>query len=188
MKNDATFLTNHFLIAMPSLADPYFSQSVTYICEHNEKGAIGIVINHPLELNLVDVFKQMDIKSDNPGASEFPILCGGPMHPERGFVLHTPGGNWRSSLEMSSEISVTTSKDILVAIAQNEGPKNVVVSLGYANWTAGQLEKEIRDNLWLVCDANADVLFKLPFAERWRAALHLLGVDPHQLSSDAGHA
>lgn len=188
MKDNTTFLTNYFLIAMPTLADPYFAHSVAYICEHNENGAIGIVINRPLELNLVDVFKQMDIPSNNPGAPEFPILCGGPVHPERGFVIHTPGGNWRSSLEMNSEISVTTSRDILVAIAQNAGPKEVVISLGYSNWGKGQLEKEIKDNFWLVCPADAKVLYKLPFPERWNAALQLLGVDPYHLSSEVGHA
>jgi putative transcriptional regulator len=188
MNTKTTFLSNHFLIAMPSLSDPYFARSVTYVCEHNENGAIGIVINHPLEISLTDVFDQMDIKSANPEAQKFPVLCGGPVHPERGFVIHTPGGNWRSSLEMNSEISVTTSRDILLAIAQNAGPKNAVISLGYANWTAGQLEKEIKDNFWLVCSADTDILFQLPFDERWHAALRLLGVDINWLSSDIGHA
>lgn len=188
MTNEITFLTNHFLIAMPSLDDPYFARSVAYICEHNENGAIGIVINHPLEIHLNDVFDQMDIKSANPTAHGFPILCGGPVHPERGFVIHTPGGNWRSSLEMTSEISVTTSRDILMAIAENSGPENAVISLGYASWVAGQLEKELKENLWLVCPADTKVLFQLPFTERWHAALRLLGIDPNLLSSEMGHA
>lgn len=188
MANETIFLTNHFLIAMPSLSDPYFARSVTYICEHNENGAIGIVINHPLEINLTDVFDQMDIKSVNPNARAFPVLCGGPVHPERGFVIHTPGGNWRSTLEMNSEISVTTSRDILLAIAQNAGPEKAVVSLGYANWTAGQLEKEIKENVWLVCRSDTDVLFRLPFNERWHAALRILGIDSNWLSSEMGHA
>jgi putative transcriptional regulator len=188
MTKEITFLSNHFLIAMPSLSDPYFVRSVAYICEHNASGAIGIVINHPLEIHLNDVFDQMDIKSANANAQQLPVLCGGPVHPERGFVIHTPGGNWRSSLEMNSEISVTTSRDILLAIAQNAGPEKAVISLGYANWTAGQLEKEIKDNFWLVCSADTDILFQLPFAERWHAALRLLGVDVNCLSSDIGHA
>lgn len=182
------FLTNHFLIAMPSLVDPYFSHSVTYICEHNENGAIGIVINRPLEINLIEVFNQMEIKSDNPNADGLPVLCGGPVHPERGFVLHTPGGNWRSTLEMSSEISVTTSRDILQALAQNSGPPKVLVSLGYASWTAGQLEKELVENMWLVCPATPEIIYKTPFSERWEAAVHLLGIDINNLSSNMGHA
>ncbi len=184
----ATFLTNHLLIAMPSLVDPYFSHSVTYICEHNENGAIGIVINRPLDINLIEVFKQMDIESTNANADTFPVLCGGPLHPERGFVLHTPGGNWRSTLEMSSEISVTTSRDILQAIAQNLGPSNVVVSLGYASWVAGQLEKEIVSNMWLVCPATPDILFNTPLPDRWDAAVRALGIDINNLSSSIGHA
>lgn len=183
-----TYLSNHFLIAMPTLADPYFAQSVTYLCEHNANGAIGIVINHPLGINLTEVLNQLDIKSDNTKASELPVLCGGPVHPERGFVIHTPGGNWRSSLEMSKEISVTTSRDILQAIAQNEGPENVVVSLGYASWVAGQLEQEIVNNFWLFSSVNTDILFHLPFEARWQASLEALGINPAQLSTDLGHA
>lgn len=186
---DATnFFNNRFLIAMPMLTDPYFSHAVAYICEHNESGAIGIVINQPLSLSLGDVLKQMSITINDPVISELPVLCGGPIHPERGFVLHTPGGNWRSSLDMSSEISVTTSRDILQAIAEKQGPNQVLVSLGYASWTAGQLEQEVINNFWLVCPADTEILFKLPFGNRWAAALKSLGVDINKLSTDSGHA
>ncbi len=185
---ESNYLTNHFLIAMPSLTDPYFSRGVAYICEHNENGAIGIVINHPLEFNLAEVFQQMDIKTNMPETAKLPVLCGGPIHPERGFVIHTPGGKWRSSLDMSSEISVTTSRDILQAIAENQGPADAIITLGYASWTAGQLEQEIINNFWLTCPANTDILFKLPFGERWEAAVHLIGIDLSKLSGDVGHA
>lgn len=187
MSNE-NFFTNKFLIAMPMLTDPYFARAVAYICEHNENGAIGIVINQPLDLKLADVFKQMDIVTENEVVGNLPVLCGGPVHPERGFVLHTPGGSWRSSLEMSSEISVTTSRDILQAIAESQGPSNMVISLGYASWTAGQLEQEVINNFWLVCSPDTEILFKLPFGQRWSAAVASLGIDISKLSSDTGHA
>lgn len=188
MNTTITTFSNHFLIAMPNMADNRFTRSVIYICEHNENGAIGIVINHPLEISLSEVFQQMDIKVSDPNIKAMPVLSGGPVHQERGFVLHTPGGNWRSSLEMSSEISVTTSRDILQAIAQNKGPENVVISLGYASWTAGQLEREIMDNYWLVAPTDADLLYKIPFPDRWTTAVRLIGIDITKLSSDVGHA
>ncbi len=183
------YLTNQFLIAMPLLTDPYFAHAVTYICEHNENGAIGIIINQPLELQLAEVFKQMEIEVTSVEVGKLPVLCGGPIHPERGFVLHTPSSdNWRSSLEMSSEISVTTSRDILQAIAQNQGPKEMLISLGYASWTAGQLEQEIINNFWLTAPVSTQILFDLPFNERWEAAIRSIGVDIHKLSDVAGHA
>jgi len=181
-------LTNQFLIAMPMLTDPYFAHAVIYICEHNENGAIGIVVNQPLSLNLADVFQQMEIVTEDPEVGKLPVLCGGPVHPERGFVIHTAEGKWRSSLEMQDAISVTTSKDILQAIAERHGPKQAIVSLGYASWTAGQLEQELANNFWLTVAADVDILFKTPFNERWAAAMHLLGVDVTKLSYDSGHA
>jgi putative transcriptional regulator len=188
MPESNTYLTNQFLIAMPALNDANFSHSVTYLCEHNENGAIGIMINQPLDLNLSDIFAQMDITFVSKKFETLPVLSGGPLHPERGFVIHTAGGVWRSSLDINSEISITTSRDVLEAIAQDKGPMNAIVSLGYVSWEAGQLEKEIMNNHWLTCPANTHILFKLPFAERWEAAMGLLGVDISQLSSDVGHA
>jgi putative transcriptional regulator len=186
--NNSLYLTNQFLIAMPLLTDPYFAHAVTYICEHNENGAIGIVINQPLELQLAEVFKQMEIEVSDTTIGGLPVLCGGPIHPERGFVLHTPSGTWRSSLEMSSEICVTTSRDILQAIAQNQGPQEMLISLGYASWTAGQLEQEIINNFWLTAPVSTDILFKLPFNERWEAAIRSIGIDLNKLSEIAGHS
>lgn len=188
MPETTNYLTNQLLIAMPSLTDPYFSQAVAYICEHNENGAIGIVINHPLELSLAEVFRQMDIKSENASITSFPVLCGGPVHPERGFVIHSPAGNWRSTLDMNTELSVTTSRDILQAIADNQGPSKVIITLGYASWTAGQLEKEIVNNFWLNCPVDNDIIFKIPFVDRWQAALNRVGIDINKLSRDIGHA
>lgn len=185
---ESNFFTNNFLIAMPVLTDPYFTHGVAYICEHNENGAIGIVINHSLNIDLVEVFKQMDIETTNINAKKIPVLCGGPVHPERGFVLHTPGGKWRSSLEMNPEIAVTTSRDILQAIAEDQGPTNVIITLGYASWTAGQLEQEILDNFWLTCPANADILFNTPLPKRWEESIRLVGIDLSKLSHFSGHA
>lgn len=185
---DNLYLTNQFLIAMPNLTDPYFMRSVTYICEHNQNGAIGIVINQPLEINLAEVFQQMEITGFDDETGKMPVLCGGPIHPERGFVIHRTSGEWRSSMVMQSEISVTTSRDILQAIAEKRGPQQMLVSLGYANWTAGQLEQEILNNFWLTSAVNEDILFKLPFDKRWDAAMKYLGVDPNHLIINAGHA
>lgn len=185
----ANYFSNTLLIAMPILTDPYFAKSVAYICEHNENGAIGIVINHPLDISLNEVLKQMDIKSESENIqTTLPVLCGGPVHPERGFVIHTPGGVWRSSLEMSSEISVTTSRDILQAIANNQGPNDVIITLGYASWKAGQLEQEIIDNFWTICPVSTEILFKIPYGKRWETALDIIGIDLNKLSRDIGHA
>lgn len=188
MSDTNNYLVNNFLVAMPTLTDPYFNRSVAYICEHNEKGAIGIVINHPLELHLAEVFRQMDIKIDDPMLAESPVLCGGPVHPERGFVIHSPSGEWRSSLDMNSEICVTTSRDILQAIAHNKGPAESIITLGYASWTAGQLEQEIINNFWITCPVDLNILFKIPFADRWSKAVELIGIDLDKLVLNIGHA
>lgn len=186
------FLTNHFLVAMPTLTDPYFNRSVVYICEHNEKGAIGIVVNQPLQsfkANLSEILQAIvGNKNELPAATDFPILCGGPIHPGRGFVIHAPGGKWQSSLKMNSEICVTTSKDILQAIAKQQGPKRFIFSLGYANWVAGQIEQEIINNFWLTVPANAKILFDVPFNKRWLEAMNTLGVDVNKLVYSGGHA
>ncbi|MBS0358816.1 MAG: YqgE/AlgH family protein [Proteobacteria bacterium] len=182
------YLTNHFLIAMPSLQDPYFRQSVTYICEHNENGAFGIIINHPINLRLEHVFEQMEIKSENETLKQMPVLLGGPIHQERGFIIHRPSGIWRSSINTAPDICVTTSQDILQAIAENKGPEEFLVALGYAGWGEKQLEQEILSNSWLCCPANTNIIFETPMTERWANAAKLLGIDINQLSGDAGHA
>ncbi|MDX1454339.1 MAG: YqgE/AlgH family protein [Gammaproteobacteria bacterium] len=181
-------LTNHFLIAMPSMDDPNFSQSVTYICEHGAEGAMGIVINRPMEISLGDVLEQLDINHTGLPAEQQPVYAGGPVLEERGFILHRPRGEWESSLQVTPEISVTTSKDILAALGEGRGPADVIFALGYAGWSAGQLEQEMQDNAWLSAPASTDILFKTPPARRWLEAAKLIGIDPRLLSSNSGHA
>lgn len=183
-----TSLKNQLLIAMPSLNDSFFKKSVTYICEHNENGAIGIIINQPLTQTLSFVFEQMDIASDNEQMANSPLLFGGPVQQERGFVLHAPSGHWRSSMPLKDDLSITTSKDILEALAQGEGPKDAIVALGYAGWEANQLESELAENSWLTSQASHELLFDVPFHNRWEAAANQLGIDIKQLSQDVGHA
>jgi putative transcriptional regulator len=185
---DTTSLSNHLLIAMPQLADPNFSQTVTLICEHGERGALGIVLNRPLPMTLSEVFEQMKIEPSDAKAAELTVLRGGPVHTDRGFVLHRPGGEWDSTHKISESIQVTTSRDVLAAMASGSGPDKAFIALGYAGWEAGQLEREIRDNSWLAVPADDTVIFDLPYEERWPAALRLLGVEASQLAGFAGHA
>ena len=182
-------LQNHFLIAMPSLDDPYFHRSLMYICEHNEEGAMGLVVNNPTEMTLKELLQQADkdaLVEENK--AEQIILAGGPVSQERGFILHSPQSGWSSSVNLTDEVMVTTSKDILGAIGNDQGPKRSLVTLGYAGWTAGQLEQEIQDNAWLTVEADTDILFNTPIHERWQAAVNKLGVDVWQLAPDSGHA
>jgi putative transcriptional regulator len=180
--------TNHLLIAMPTLADPNFSHTVTLICEHTEKGALGIVLNKPLPMKLSDVLSQMKLEPRDEQIAAQPVLRGGPLHNDRGFVLHRPGGEWDATHRVSEFIQVTTSRDILAAMARGEGPSNAFIALGYASWEAGQLEREIRDNAWLTVPANESVVFDLPFEERWQRSWQLLGVDVDKVSLVAGNA
>lgn len=181
-------LKNQLLIAMPSLEDPNFSRTVTYICEHGEHGAMGIVLNRPTDLRLTDVLRHMEIEGGLGAAGEQIVYLGGPVEEERGFVLHTHTDPWDSTLAIDDSISITTSRDILEAMARGEGPASTLVALGYAGWGAGQLERELQDNAWLSGPAENAILFELPAEERWEAAARLLGVDVHLLSSEAGHA
>jgi len=180
--------TNHLLIAMPTLADPNFSHTVTLICEHTEKGALGIVLNKPLPMKLSDVLSQMKLEPRDEQIAAQHRLRGGPLHNDRGFVLHRPGGEWDATHRVSDFIQVTTSRDILAAMARGEGPSNAFIALGYASWEAGQLEREIRDNAWLTVPANESVVFDLPFEERWQRSWRLLGVDVDKVSLVAGNA
>jgi putative transcriptional regulator len=185
----ASSLKNQFLIAMPGLEDPNFSRTVTYICDHSEEGAMGIVINRPTELHLSDVLEHMGIAAADPRTAGQIVYLGGPVEEERGFVLHTPqDGGWKSSIAVTDQIGITTSKDILEALARGEGPERSLIALGYAGWGAGQLEAEMQQNAWLSGPAQADVLFDLPPEQRWEAAARLLGVDLALMSTDAGHA
>ena len=183
-------LANHFLIAMPQLADPNFAQTVTYICEHNGQGAMGIIVNRPLDLNLGDILDQLQIKvdTDDDNLRQQPVVFGGPVHQEYGFVLHNPGRVWRNTLFISDDIALTTSNDILHDIAQNNGPDLSLVALGYAGWGAGQLEAEMSQNAWLSVAADADIVFLQPFDQRWQASAQLLGVNISFISEDVGHA
>lgn len=186
--NQSDTLVNQFLIAMPSMEDHFFTRSVTYLCQHTEDGALGIVINRPAELTLGDVLGQMNIEASNPAVNRLPVFFGGPVHPERGFVLHEPAGHWDSSLRISDDIALTTSRDILEAVAKGEGPNHILVALGYAGWSKGQLEKEILSNAWLNSPVNQSILFTRPASQRWKAAVEAMGVNVALLSSQAGHA
>ncbi len=183
-----SFLTNQFLIAMPGLEDPNFFRSVTYICEHNEEGAMGLIINRPMNMQLGEVFEHIQVKEASPEARQVPIYLGGPVQQERGFVLHSPIGEWEATLKVTDRIGVTSSLDILHAIARDEGPEQKLITLGYAGWGAGQLEQELADNAWLSGPADPDILFNKPNEERWKAAAASLGVDLDLLSGDTGHA
>lgn len=186
--SQANHLTNQFLIAMPNLADSSFARSVTYICEHNSQGAMGIVINQTLDMELGDVLKQLEVSTDDQVIAHRPVFIGGPVLPDRGFILHRPPGNWESTLHVTSSIAVTTSRDILNAIAHGYGPRDSIFALGYAGWSPGQLEDEMSENAWLSVPADEHVLFDLPSEARWRAAAELIGIDPALISGDTGHA
>ena len=181
-------LINQFLIAMPSLNDPNFSRSVTYICQHNDEGAMGIVINQPLQLTLGEVLSDLDLPTSQEDTRDRAVFLGGPVQCERGFVLHQPVGEWEATLNVSDEIGVTASRSILASIANGQGPKNSIVALGYAGWGAGQLEQEMLANSWLSGPADSDIIFHLPVEQRWQAAATLAGVDITRLSGDVGHA
>ncbi|WP_334013634.1 YqgE/AlgH family protein [Alteromonas sp. S167] len=194
-------LQNHFLVAMPSLDDPYFSRSLIYVCEHNAEGAMGIVVNQPSTMNVKQLLEQTDkdltVSEDK---AEQIVLAGGPVNQERGFVLHSPQNtvkdtsqdaeqkSWASSLKLAPNVMVTTSKDILTAIGKDEGPEDVLIALGYAGWTAGQLEKEMQENAWLTIEADEEILFRTPMHKKWQATVNKLGVDVWQLAPGAGHA
>ena len=189
MNLETTYLANQFLIAMPSLADPNFARTVTYICEHDANGALGIIINRPLDLTLGQLLDHLEIE----GATAEPVrasavFSGGPVQPEQGFVLHTPPGAWEASLAITDTLSLTTSRDVLVGMADAKGPRRWLVALGYAGWGPGQLEQEMAENAWLSGPADPHVLFDLPIERRWEAAAALLGVDMRLISGDAGHA
>ena len=179
-------LTNHFLIAMPNMVDPNFSGSLTYICDHSDQGALGVVVNRPTDLQLSVLFDQIGLSL--PDSMEQIVYFGGPVQTERGFVLHTAKGPYNSTLAINNAVNLTTSKDVLEAVSQGEGPAKFMVSLGYAGWSAGQLESELAQNAWLSVAAQPEVIFDLPPEERLPAAMKLLGIDLTHLSDEAGHA
>jgi putative transcriptional regulator len=181
-------LTHHFLIAMPNMADPHFAKSLTYICEHNEQGALGLVVNRPIGMTLSGLFEQIDIPLGDNALRVSPVHFGGPVQIDRGFVLHRPIGSWASTLTINDELGLTTSKDILEAVGRGEGPSNVLITLGYSGWSPGQIENEIGQNAWLTVEADPAVIFDLPAESRLPAAMQLLGIDFNRLSDDVGHA
>ena len=192
MPQDRIDLTNQFLIAMPGMADEAFAGSVIYMCEHNEKGALGLVINKPISLTLGNLFEKVDLSLPFDELAARPVFYGGPVQTERGFVLHEPldaqGGHYNATLAVPGGLEMTTSRDVLEALSNGAGPKRLLVTLGYSGWAAGQLEEEIGRNGWLTVDAERAVIFDTPVEERYARALGLLGVDPRMLSQDAGHA
>ena len=212
-------LENQFLIAMPSLASDYFNKTVTYICEHNDEGAMGLIINMPVNITLHDLLKQIEQndrddankRADNASdqhieqestaknksdtddtlvdsSLEQLVLSGGPISQNRGFVLHRTQPGWKSSLALSEDIMITTSKDILMALGTEKAPEQFMVTLGYAGWGPGQLEAELHANSWLTIDADSDILFNTPIEQRWQKATKKLGIDVAHLSTDVGHA
>lgn len=185
-------LSNQFLIAMPGMADEQFAGAVVYLCEHNDKGALGLVINKPTDINLQELFDKIDLPLDQHEVGSQPVYFGGPVQTERGFVLHEPVAPgavaYHSTLTVPGGLAMTTSKDVLEAIAQGQGPQRVLITLGYSGWSAGQLEDELGRNGWLTVEAQPEVIFDTPIAKRYDKALSLLGVDPHMLSKEAGHA
>jgi putative transcriptional regulator len=181
-------LTHHFLIAMPSMADPYFSRTLTYICEHNDQGALGLVVNRPIDMTLQALFERLSLKLRDGEHADAPIYFGGPVQTDRGFVLHAPAGNWQATLRVGEAIGLTTSKDILEAVGRGEGPARILVTLGYAGWSPGQIEHEISQNAWLTVEARDGIIFDTPAEQRLPAAMELLGLDYARLQDEAGHA
>ena len=185
-------LTNQFLIAMPGMADDTFAGSVIYLCEHSERGALGLVINKPIDIKLKNLFEKVELPLDRSDFAEQPVFFGGPVQTERGFVLHDKPGDesihYNSTLSIPGGLAMTTSKDVLEALAEGGGPRRVLVTLGYSGWQAGQLEDELGRNGWLTVDADPAVIFDTPIEQRYDRALSLLGFDPRMLSQDAGHA
>jgi putative transcriptional regulator len=181
-------LTHHFLIAMPNMVDPYFARTLTYVCEHNEQGALGIVVNRPIDMTMQALFERLSLTLRQSELADAPVFFGGPVQTDRGFVLHAPAGNWQSTLRVGEAIGLTTSKDVLEAVGRGEGPTKILVTLGYAGWSAGQLEHELSQNAWLTVEAQDAIIFDTPVEERLPAAMELLGIDFARLQDEAGHA
>ena len=188
MEGSTTHFGNHLLVALPSLQDGGFAQSVVLLCQHDGDGAMGVVVNQPSEYTLGEVLAQMQIDSDDVELLVSPVLNGGPVHPERGFVIHDDGREWDSNLQVGENLYLTTSRDILEAMARGDGPRNALVTLGCAGWGSAQLECEIARNSWLTVPADAEVLFDAPLEQRWQLAASRIGVDLFRLTGYSGHA
>jgi len=181
-------LTDHFLIAMPAMADPYFSGTLVYICEHNEQGALGIIVNRPIDMTLEALFEKIEVPLEAHGFERMPVYFGGPVQTDRGFVLHRPIGDWQSTLAVNERVGLTSSRDVLQAVGNSGEPHEIIVTLGYAGWSAGQLEDELAQNAWLTVPAQPGILFDTPFEARLPAAMAALGISFTNLAEDAGHA
>src|SRR5438270_6371013 len=192
MSSGGINFTNQFLIAMPGMAGDTFAGSVVYLCEHTDKGALGLVINKPIDIKLKNLFEKVELTLDRDDLAEEPVFFGGPVQTERGFVLHERlsegGGHYNSSLQIPGGLEMTTSKDVLEALSSGAGPKKVLVTLGYSGWGAGQLEEELKRNSWINVDAAPEIIFDTPAEQRYDKALSLLGIDARMLSQEAGHA
>ena len=181
-------LTDHFLIAMPAMDDPYFSRTLIYIAEHNDQGALGLIVNRPIDMDLATLFEKIEVPLESPNVGRLPVYFGGPVQTDRGFVLHRPVGNWQSTLVVTSEVGLTSSRDVLQAVGKDGQPGEIMVTLGYSGWGAGQLENELVQNAWLTVPADPRILFELPFEERLPSAMETLGINFSNLSEKAGHA
>lgn len=186
--NNAESLAGSFLVAMPQMMDPNFSKTVTLLCQHDENGAVGVIVNRRSEFPIREVFKQLELSVERLGDAGMPVYIGGPVHPEVGLVLHTPPGEWESSLIINDRLALTSSRDILEALAAGGGPEQRLLTLGYAGWGAGQLEHEMQQNAWLSVPLDESLIFSAPLEERWEHAARLLGIDIALLSTEAGHA
>ena len=189
---DSVSLTHHFLIAMPAMADPNFARSLTYICEHNSEGALGVIVNRPTDMDLATLFDRIALPLEKPDIAanlgRTPVYFGGPVQTDRGFVLHQPCGHWQSTLNVADDVGLTSSRDILQHLGETGEPHQVLITLGYAGWEAGQLEWELSQNAWLTVAAKPEIIFALPPEERLPAAMQLLGIDFANLADTAGHA
>jgi putative transcriptional regulator len=180
-------LKNQFLIAMPALTGSYFGATLTYLCEHNDEGAMGLVINRPSDLSLIEMLAQLGVRTDGVSV-DVPVMDGGPVGRDRGFILHSDDRAFEASLDLGNGLMLTAAREVLEAIADGTGPAHYLVALGYAGWDAGQLEEELKDNAWLNCPASLDVVFREPFTNRVQKAAEALGIDFRFMSGQAGHA
>ena len=181
-------LTDHFLIAMPAMDDPYFSRTLIYIAEHNDQGALGLIVNRPIDMDLATLFEKIEVPLESPNVGRLPVYFGGPVQTDRGFVLHRPVGNWQSTLAVTSEVGLTSSRDVLQAVGKDGQPGEIMVTLGYSGWGAGQLEYELVQNAWLTVPADPRILCELPVEERLPSAMETLGINFSNQSEKAGHA
>ncbi|OYT98171.1 MAG: hypothetical protein CFE40_12940 [Burkholderiales bacterium PBB1] len=192
MSSGGINLTNQFLIAMPGIGGDTFAGAVIYLCEHTDKGALGLVINKPIDIKLKNLFEKVELPLDRVDLAESPVYYGGPVQTERGFVLHEQidddESRFNSSLRIPGGLEMTTSKDVLEALSSGTGPTKILVTLGYSGWGAGQLEEEMGRNSWINVEAQPEIIFNTPVEQRYDKALSLLGIDPAMLSADAGHA